>query len=75
MQRIAIRFKFKLSLKEKLCKLVYGSSDQIFVNTWITDTAIKKLIEDRSFINKAKIGKMKTVIDKREVQLFNNYYN
>lgn len=75
MQRIAIKFKFKLSLKEKLCKLVYGSNDQIFVNTWISDSAITKLIEQMSFINKSKIGKMKTVIDKREVQLFNNYYN
>lgn len=75
MQRIAIRFKFKLSLREKLCKIVYGDDENIFMNDWITDGSVKSLVDDRSYINKEKIGKMKTVIDKKEVQLFNMYYN
>ena len=75
MQRIAIKFKFKLSLKEKLCKLVYGETETIFITDWIDNASIKTLIDNKSYIDKNKIGKMKTVIDKREIQLFNNYYN
>lgn len=75
MQRIAIKFKFKLSLKEKLCKLVYGSQEQIFINDWISDNKLKTSIESGLFIDKNKMGKVKTVIERKEVQLFNNYYN
>ena len=75
MQRIAIRLKFKLSLKEKLCKLVYGDNEDIFINDWITDMTIKSIINSGSYINKDKIGKMKAIIEKKEVQLFNTYYN
>lgn len=75
MQRIAIKFKFKLSLKEKLCKLVYGDKEAIFITDWIDDKAIKSLIDSQSFIDKDKIGKMKTIIEKKEVQIFNTYYN
>lgn len=75
MQRIAIKFKFKLSLKEKLCELVYGSKEQVFINNWISDQKLKLSIESKLFIDKNKIGKVKTIIERKEVQLFNNYYN
>lgn len=75
MQRIAIRFKFKLSLKEKLCKVVYGSSEKIFISDWISDNTLKSIIESGSFIDKNKVGKVKAIIERKEVQLFNNYYS
>ncbi len=75
MQRIAIKFKFKLSLKEKLCKLVYGDNEIIFINDWITDTSIRSIIDSKTYINKEKLGKLKPVIEKKEVQLFDSYYN
>ena len=34
-----------------------------------------KAVEDKSYIDKAKISKTKTLINKKEVQVFDSYYN
>ena len=74
-QRMSIGLKFKLLLNEKLCKAVDGEAQNIFITDWIDDAVIKKSIEDKSYIDKAKISKTKTLISKKEVQVFDSYYN
>lgn len=75
MQRISIGLKFKLKLNEKLCQIVSGNTNKIFETNWISDQAIKKIIDDNLYVDKKKLGKMKARIEKKEVQIFNRYYS
>lgn len=74
-QRMFIALKFKLPLNEELCKIIYGETQKIFVTDWIDNTTIKALIDANSYIDKANLGKTKAVINKKEVQIFDSYYN
>ncbi len=75
LQRMSIALKFKLPLNEKLCKVVYGENQNLFVTDWIDHVTIKTLIESNSYVDKLKLSKIKTLINKKEVQIFNPYYN
>ena len=72
-QRISLGLKFKLELKEKLCSNVYGVNHKIFETDWIDIPKIKKMIDENKYIDKAKINKMKPLIQDNEVQVFNQY--
>jgi RNA-directed DNA polymerase len=75
MQRISLGLKFMLNLNEKLCHIVNGNTHKIFETNWISNKAIKKIIDNNSYIRKNKLSKMKSRIEKKEVQIFNTYYS
>jgi len=75
MQRMSAGLKVTLKLNEKLCQTVSGSTHKIFETGWISDQAIKKIIDDNLYVDKKKLNKMKPRIEKKEVQIFNPYYN
>ncbi len=72
-QRMSLGLKFQLTLNEKLCKSVYGDSQQIFETDWIKDAKIKKIIDSNACIDKKIISKTKAKIENKEVQIFNPY--
>lgn len=74
-QRISVALKHKLVLNEKLCQIVDGSNQQIFETNWIENKSIKKIIDSNTFINKKMLSNINVKIEKREVQIFNPYYN
>lgn len=75
MQRMSVGMKFKLKLNEKLCQIVNGTSNKIFETSWIDNQVIKKIIDGNVYIDKKKLNNMKPRIEKKEVQIFNPYYN
>jgi len=74
-QRIFIKLKFKLELEEKLCKAVYNKNQKIFETNWIDNKALKTAIDDCSNVDQKKLAKIKSKIEKREVQIFTSYYD
>lgn len=74
MQRISVNLRFPMRYNEKLCKLVTNTSEMIFETSWITNSRIKKLIDSNIFVDKKEIAKSKSIIDIKEVQIF-DYYN
>ena len=75
MQRMSVGLKVALKLNEKLCKTVSGDNHKIFETGWISDQVIKKIIDDNLYVDKKILSKMKPRIEKKEVQIFNPYYN
>jgi len=72
-QRMSLGLKFKLNLNEKLCKSVYGDTQQIFETGWIKDAKIKNIIDSNVCIDKKIIAKTKVKIENKEVQIFSPY--
>lgn len=72
-QRMSIGSKLRFPFNEKLCQAVYGKKQSIFVNDWISNKKIKKIIDDTSVIDEVVLKKTKALIKKNEVQMFRSY--
>jgi RNA-directed DNA polymerase len=73
LQRISLGFNFSPKLNEKLCKVISDKSIKIFETGWIDDNSIKTLIDQNIYVNLNRLQKLKKVISKAEVQVFNPY--
>lgn len=69
-QRLSYRLDPKIAYSEKLCKLVEGTGNELWSNDWITDPALKKVLDASKIVNHNKLKALKPVVGRAEFSLF-----
>ena len=60
----------KLPYDEPICALVASNDADIWNSAWITSKALKKILDPKKIVNKAKLKKMAPTISPDEVKVF-----
>ncbi|MGN6506831.1 MAG: RNA-directed DNA polymerase, partial [Tepidisphaeraceae bacterium] len=71
LQRISHTYEPKLAYTENLCQIVREKPAIIWNNDWITSNALKKAIDEKTIVNKAKLKSLKPIIKPAEIAVFN----
>lgn len=70
LQRISHLWDPKYKYGESLCKVMQDKTVSIWNNKWVTDAQLKAAVDPSKIIDKDKRGKLKTVVELMEVELF-----
>lgn len=73
-QRMSYAFNPKISYPENLCKLVEGTAAELWSSVWITDKALKKMLDPKRIVNRAVLGSLRPIVRRAEFSLFYPYW-
>ena len=74
LQRLSLKIDETILFEEPLCKLVSGSGNELWNNSWIKAEDVKKVVTADSIVDQDCIRDMPQVIDRKEVELFPSKY-
>lgn len=73
LQRISYPFNPNLTYKEQLCRLVEGSTEELWNNSWITDTTLKAKVAPKAVLNRSRLKAIRPIVPRSEFVVFVPY--
>lgn len=70
LQRISYCFNPTLTYGEKLCHLVEGKKVDLWNESWISDSGLKRTVRPSSIVNKKRLKAMRPIVPRREFGVF-----
>jgi hypothetical protein len=70
LQRVTFSLDKKIDYDETLCKLVAGSTHQLWNNDWISSKVLKAAVDATKIVDTTVLDKMDPVISPKEVEMF-----
>jgi RNA-directed DNA polymerase len=70
LQRISYCFNPTLTYGEKLCRLVEGKKVDLWNDSWISDSGLKRTVRPSSIVNKKRLKAMRPIVPRREFVVF-----
>ncbi|NOU10226.1 MAG: RNA-directed DNA polymerase [Nitrospira sp.] len=70
LQRISYCFNPTLIYEEKLCRLVEGKKVDLWNDSWISDSGLKRTVRPSSIVNKKRLKAMGPIVPRREFVVF-----
>ncbi len=70
LQRISLPFAPAMDFDEPLCRLIRGTSEQIWNSDWISSTDLKRAVDARKILDQQALTQIDPVISVDEVALF-----
>ena len=70
LQRISYCFNPTLTYGEKLCRLVEGKKADLWNDSWISDSGLKRTVRPSSIVNKQRLKAMRPIVPRREFVVF-----
>lgn len=69
-QRVILKENIEIDFDEKLCKLVNGSSEKIWDNSWINSAKILKILNDINIVDAEEKENMPELVEEEEIRVF-----
>jgi len=66
LQRISYHFNPKLTYRDKLCGLVEGKKVDLWNNSWISDSGLKRTVRPSTIVNKKRLKALKAIVSRDE---------
>jgi hypothetical protein len=73
LQRISYLFNPKLAYGDKLCGLVEGKKVNLWNDSWISDTGLKRTIKPSTVVNKQRLKALRSVVSRAEYAVLTTY--
>jgi hypothetical protein len=73
LQRISYSFNPKLTYGDKLCGLVEGKKVNLWNDSWISDTGLKRTIRPSTVVNKKRLKALRSVVSRAEFAVLTTY--
>ena len=70
LQRISYCFNPTLTYGDKLCRLVEGKRVDLWNNSWISDTGLKRTVRSSSIVNRKRLKALRPIVPRREFVVF-----
>lgn len=70
LQRISYCFNPTLTYGEKLCRLVEGNKVDLWNDSWISDSGLKRTVRPSSIVNKKRLKAVRPIVLRREFVVF-----
>lgn len=70
LQRISYCFNPNLTYGDKLCGLVEGKKVDLWNDSWISDTGLKRTVRPSSIVNKQRLKAMRPIVTRHEFVVF-----
>jgi hypothetical protein len=70
LQRISYHFDHSITYGENLCRLVEGKKVGLWNSAWVTNTALRALVDPRGIVNKKRLRSLRPVVPRREFVVF-----
>ncbi len=70
LQRISYCFSPTYTYGDKLCRLVEGKKVDLWNNSWISDTGLKRTVSPSSIVNKKRLKALRPIVPRREFVVF-----
>ena len=70
LQRISYCFTPTLTYGDKLCRLVEGEKVDLWNDSWISDTGLKRTVRSSVIVNRKRLKALRPIVPRREFVVF-----
>lgn len=69
-QRVILKEEIEIEFEEKFCKIVTGSDENIWDNSWIGSSKILKILKNTKILNEEEKDNMSEIVEEEEIRVF-----
>lgn len=69
-QRVILKEEIEIEFEEKFCKIVTGSDENIWDNSWIGSSKILKILKNTKILNEEEKENIPEIVEEEEIRVF-----